>query len=190
MSGAGKAIGVLTSGGDAQGDGARRRVYGWIWGFCLSSGPFGLVHCPSPRDLGIRSQPTSCGAPRLQVPVPRLRPESLAYVLQATGLGMPRPRAAWVRPAWGCVCAARRLRAHGCSFLGHTCVRTSWSAVGQVSQPRNLKGLGTLYPPRAASDSYLVCNGMGVEDEAGLPTCLRLGCFLSGGWRLRWRTVH
>lgn len=46
MSGAGKAIGVLTSGGDAQGDGARGRVYGWIWGFCLSSGPFGLVHCP------------------------------------------------------------------------------------------------------------------------------------------------
>lgn len=94
MSGAGKAIGVLTSGGDAQGDGARMRVYGWIWGFCLSSGPFGLVHCPLPRDLGIGGQPTSCEAPRLQVPVPRLRPGSLAYVLQATGLGMPRPRAA------------------------------------------------------------------------------------------------
>lgn len=47
MSGAGKAIGVLTSGGDAQGDGARWRVYGWIWGFCLSSGPFGFILCPS-----------------------------------------------------------------------------------------------------------------------------------------------
>lgn len=47
MSGAGKAIGVLTSGGDAQGDGARRRVYGWA-GFLPVVGLLRRDRRPSP----------------------------------------------------------------------------------------------------------------------------------------------
>lgn len=74
MSGAGKAIGVLTSGGDAQGDGARRRVYGWT-GFLPVVGLLRRDRRPSPWGTwGYESRQSPSGATRLQVPVPRLRP--------------------------------------------------------------------------------------------------------------------
>lgn len=64
-------------------------------GFCLALGLFGFVLRPLP-DLGdkrsISLLPGYLGSRSLSLL--RLRPRSLAYVLQATGLGMPRPRAA------------------------------------------------------------------------------------------------
>lgn len=120
MSGAGKAIGVLTSGGDAQGDGARRHVYGWIRGFCLSSGPSASSAVPRPGTWRYEASRPPSGAPQLQVPVPRLHPQ-VASVRAAGHGSWHAPPSRQVLPAWGCVCAAGRPKALCCSFLGHTC---------------------------------------------------------------------
>lgn len=101
MCGAGKAIGVLTSGGDAQGrrgagPGAGRRAAGG--GVPLSPGPSARTRHPS-RDLGSAAPPVRAGPP---VPRPPRCARSPAYVPRATASAL-RPLLA--RPPEVCPCA-------------------------------------------------------------------------------------
>lgn len=181
MSGAGKAIGVLTSGGDAQGDGARRLVYGWIRGFCPPTLPPSLALGPGDTRPAILPR----GHRSSRSLFPDSTPRSLAYVRRATGPGMPRPRAKSAR--LGGVSAQHADPRHSAAPFWATRVRTSprCSRPNPTAQKfeRTRDPIPFSMQPLIPTVSAL---GWG-EGRAGLPTCLRLGCFLSLGWRPRWR---
>lgn len=119
---------------------------------------------------------------------PDSTPRSLAYVRQATGPGMPRPRAKSVR--LGGVSAQHADLRHSAAPFWATRVRISprCSRPNPTAQKfeRTRDPIPFSMQPLIPTVSAL---GWG-EGRAGLPTCLRLGCFLSLGWRPRWRPEY